>query len=68
MKSRFVGTVEIKFSDGGVYDKCKIKEKASKGKNHFLNAVTTAIGTIIGDYSRAVKEGKITDPEWEGVR
>jgi len=50
MKSRFVGTVEIKFSDGGVYDKCKIKEKASKGKNHFLNPVTTAIGIIIGDY------------------
>lgn len=39
MRSRFVGVITVTFADGYV-EKCLVKERVEKGKQHFINTIS----------------------------
>lgn len=45
MKNRFVGMITVTFPDGFV-EKCLIKERVDKGKEHFLS--------LVGEYGQRI--------------
>jgi hypothetical protein len=46
MKSRFVGVITVRFPDDYV-EKCLVKERADKGKEHFLKTVSEYADLIL---------------------
>jgi len=68
MKSRFAGVITVTFADGHV-ETCLIKERAEKGKQHFLN-IASEYGQLIlkvapkgkvklnykGDFAKAIAD------------
>jgi len=69
MKNRFVGKITVIFPDGYI-EECLVKERADKGRNHFIDVLQENVATILkqcpdgnvkvtyqGDFSREIQDG-----------